>query len=68
MISSAVFALIHVGQGAAPIPLFLFAIGLGFVFRYTGSLIPCIALHFMLNAFTMFWLTLQLMFPLKDAL
>lgn len=58
--SSAVFAAIHLGQGAAPIPLFLFAIGLGFLFRFSGSLIPCIILHFMLNAFTMFWTTLQL--------
>ena len=60
--SSALFSFIHIGQGAAPIPLFLFALGLGFLFRYSGSLIPCIILHFMLNAFTMFWMTLQLIF------
>ena len=65
--SSALFSFIHIGQGAAPIPLFLFALGLGFLFRYSGSLIPCIILHFMLNAFTMFWMTLQLIFgPLQE--
>ena len=62
LISSGLFAVIHLGQGAAPIPLFLFATGLGFLFRYSGSLVPCIILHFMLNGFTMFWMTLQLIF------
>ena len=60
VISSFLFGMAHFGQGLAPIPLFFFAIALGYLYRATGSLIPCIALHFLLNAFTMFWMTMQL--------
>ena len=62
VVSSLLFALIHLGQGAAPIPLFFFALALGFLYRYSGSLFPCIVLHFLLNAFTMFWTMLNLYF------
>ena len=61
-ISSGLFAAIHVGQGAAPIALFFFGLVLGYLYRKTGSLIPCIILHFMLNAFSMFWTTIQTAF------
>ncbi len=58
LVTSGLFALAHVGQGPAPIPLFFFGIALGYVFRRTNSIIPCIVLHMMLNAFSMFWFTL----------
>jgi len=62
LITSALFALAHAGQGPAPIPLFVFGIALGYLFRRTGSIVPCIVLHMMLNAFSMFWFTLQVFF------
>lgn len=63
IISSAIFAIAHVGQGPAPIPLFFFSIGLGWVFRQTGSLFPCIVMHMMLNGFSLLMFTLQVIFP-----
>lgn len=48
--SSGTFALMHFGQGAAPIPLFIFALGLGWLYHRTGRLWPSIIVHVMLNA------------------
>ena len=59
LVSSFVFAGIHLGQGAAPIPLFVFAVALGYLYRQTGSTMICIVLHLMLNAFSMLLFTLQ---------
>ena len=59
LVTSVLFALAHVGQGPAPIPLFLFGLVLGYIFRQTSSVIPCIVLHMMLNAFSMFWFTVR---------
>ena len=61
VISAFLFGMAHFGQGLAPIPLFVFAIALGYLYRTTGSLIPCIVVHMLLNGYTMFWLTLQLL-------
>jgi len=58
VLTSLLFALAHVGQGPAPIPLFFFGLVLGYIFRRTNSILPCIVLHMMLNAFSMFWFTL----------
>ncbi|MEM9409801.1 MAG: CPBP family intramembrane glutamic endopeptidase [Planctomycetota bacterium] len=58
-ISSFLFALVHIGQGLAPIPLFIFGLALGNLFRRTGSIVPPILLHFLLNGFSMFWVTLE---------
>jgi len=46
--SSLLFAVVH--QGYDRIPLFVLALGLGYLFQYTGRLLPCILVHFMLNA------------------
>ncbi len=54
------FALLHVGQGAAPVPLFMFAVVLGYLFRKSGSILPCIVLHMLLNVFSLFWFTLNI--------
>lgn len=58
LVTSVLFGLAHAGQGLAPIPLFLFSLFLGYLYRRTQSLIPCIVLHFLLNAYSMFWFTL----------
>jgi membrane protease YdiL (CAAX protease family) len=47
--SSALFALTHLGQGAADLPLFVLAIGLGFLYHRTHRLLPSITVHFLLN-------------------
>jgi membrane protease YdiL (CAAX protease family) len=51
--SSALFALMHVSHGAAPIPLFVLALGLGFVYARTGRVLPCIVIHVWLNAWSL---------------
>lgn len=52
-IASFIFGLIHVGQGAAPIPLFLLALLLGFLYQRTHRLAPSVIAHMLLNAITM---------------
>jgi len=61
LISSASFALVHFGQGLAPIPLFFLAVGLGYLFRQTGSLIACITVHFLLNFYSMLVFTIMIL-------
>lgn len=60
-VSSAVFAAAHLGQGLAPVALFFFSLAIGYLYRQTSSLIPCIILHFLLNGFSMFWFTLNVL-------
>ena len=48
-LSAALFALAHYSHGPAPIPLFVFAIVLGYLYRRTGRILPCIVLHLLLN-------------------
>lgn len=50
LLSSLLFALVHLGQGAAPIALFFLALGLGYLYRITGRLWPSITVHFVLNS------------------
>lgn len=56
--SALIFALLHVGQGPAPIPLFLLALGLGYLYQRTHRLWPSVVLHFLLNtsSLAMLWL------------
>lgn len=49
-VSSVLFGLVHFGHGAAPIALFFLACGLGYLYRITGSLWPCVIVHMVLNA------------------
>ena len=60
-VSALCFAAVHIGQGLAPIPLFLLALGLGYLFRQTGSLIACITVHFLLNFYSMFVFTIMIL-------
>lgn len=63
LISSVLFAMMHLGQGPAPIPLFFLSLGIGYVFRKTGSFVPCVIIHLMLNSISMTLLTLSIMYP-----
>lgn len=49
-ISSAVFAALHIGHGVDPIPLFVLALVLGWLYQRTHRLWPSVALHTALNA------------------
>lgn len=53
LVSSALFALMHVSQGAAPIPLFVLALGLGYMYARTVRVLPCIVVHVWLNAWSL---------------
>lgn len=54
LISSFIFAMMHFpGQGAAPIPIFVLSVGLGYLYRQTGSLAPPIIVHVILNSITL---------------
>ncbi len=53
LVSSTLFALMHVGQGAAPAPLFLFALVLGLLYHRTHRVTPCILAHMLFNGFSL---------------
>ena len=53
VLTSLLFATMHLGQGAAPIPLFFLSLGLGFLYQRTGRLVPVIVVHMMLNGATL---------------
>jgi membrane protease YdiL (CAAX protease family) len=50
LVSSLVFALMHFTHGPDWIPLFVLALGLGYLYRQTHRIVPCIVVHFLLNA------------------
>lgn len=52
-VSSAVFAALHSEHGAAPIPLFVLALGLGFLYRQTGRITAPMIVHMVLNGLTL---------------
>jgi len=65
ILSSALFAVMHLGQGAAPIPLFFLSLGLGYLYQRTRCLTACIVVHAMLNGQSMVLLLIK-MFVLPD--
>jgi membrane protease YdiL (CAAX protease family) len=50
LFSSLVFSLMHLGHGTDPIPLFFLALALGYLYQQTHRLLPCVTVHFCLNA------------------
>ena len=58
-VSSAIFALLHAGHGPDPIPLFVLAVGLGYLYRQTHRVLPCIVVHMLLNGVSMVVLLLS---------
>lgn len=59
VISSLAFSMLHLGQGAAPIALFFFALAVGYLYRQTGRLWPCIIVHLVLNGISLSGFILQ---------
>lgn len=58
-LAAAAFALAHVGQGLAFLPLFPLALVLGHLVRRTGSIVPSILLHACFNAVSLGLVLLQ---------
>ena len=56
--SATLFALAHISHGAAPVPLFVLALGLGLLYTRTQRIVPCIVLHMLLNASSLLLLLL----------
>jgi len=52
IVSSLLFAVMHLGQGPAPIALFVFSLMLGYLYRRTHRLWPSMVVHCLLNAVT----------------
>ena len=53
IIASTVFALLHISQGPAAIPLFVLAMGMGYLYRQTHRITPSLVVHLLLNACAM---------------
>jgi len=51
--SSFLFAAMHAGYGPDPIPLFVLATVLGYLYQRTHRIVPCITVHALFNAFSM---------------
>jgi membrane protease YdiL (CAAX protease family) len=54
VISSLLFALAHFGYGPDPVPLFLLALVLGYVYQRTHRIVPSIVAHALFNAVSLF--------------
>jgi membrane protease YdiL (CAAX protease family) len=52
VVTSGVFALLHIGFGVIPISLFVFSICLGYLYRQTGRFWPCFIVHALHNLFS----------------
>lgn len=59
VLSSLAFALAHLGQGLAWVPLFFFGLVVGTLARQTGSIVPGIILHALFNAVSVVLVVLQ---------
>ena len=69
LIVTLLFAVVHIGQGPAPIPIFFLGLGLCAMYRQTGSVVPCIVTHFLLNTFSMTVFTIEQFFlPAEEGL
>jgi membrane protease YdiL (CAAX protease family) len=53
LVSSALFALAHIGQGVAPFSLFPLALVLGYLYQRTHRIVPSIVCHALFNATTL---------------
>lgn len=54
VLSSFIFALVHLSYGPSAIPLFFFAMVLGYLYRQTHRIWPSVITHASLNAFSTF--------------
>ena len=61
VVSSLAFALVHLGHGPDPIPLFVLALILGYLYQRTHRIWPSVVLHMILNAnsLTILWFSMR---------
>jgi membrane protease YdiL (CAAX protease family) len=59
VVSGVLFGLAHYGHGFSPAPLMLLGMVLGYLYRQTHRILPCIVCHLLFNAFTFVLLALQ---------
>ncbi len=61
VLTAVLFALAHAGNGPDPVPLFVLATGLGYLYQRQRSILPCIIVHATLNGMTFLnlWLIQQ---------
>ena len=57
-VTAVLFGLAHWGHGAAPAPLMLLGLVLGYLYHRTGRIVPSMTCHLFFNAFTMWQLLL----------
>ena len=50
VVSSGLFALAHLQHGPDWIPLFVLALGLGYLYQRTQRVLPCIVVHVLFNS------------------
>jgi len=60
MISSLLFAAAHAGYGYSPVPLFVLALILGYLYQRTHRIIPCIVVHVVFNGVSLAMLGLEI--------
>jgi membrane protease YdiL (CAAX protease family) len=60
VMASGTFAALHLGQGAAPVPLFFLSLALGYLYRQTGRMGPGLVVHAILNGLTITLSTLKI--------
>ena len=63
VVSSALFAIAHVGHGPDPAALFFLALLLGYVYQRTHRIVPCIVTHMLFNAASLGALIVMLFGP-----
>jgi membrane protease YdiL (CAAX protease family) len=62
LVSSFLFALLHLSHGPAAVALFFFAVGLGWLYQRTHRIVPCITAHLLLNGCSLALLFLEIRF------
>ncbi len=67
VITSVIFAILHAGQWPAPIPIFFLALGLGFIYHRTGSLLAPICMHAVFNGTSTLMLFIALLMGVPAA-
>jgi membrane protease YdiL (CAAX protease family) len=66
LLSAVIFAAMHASHGPDPIPLFVLAVGLGYLYQRTHRILPSLVVHALLNACSMIVLLLEVIFePLR---
>ncbi len=59
LVSALVFAMMHAGNGPDPLPLFVLALGLGYLYRQTHRVTPCVIMHACFNSVSLLILWLN---------